>query len=299
MVISANGIVINEYGDVLLVKRDDTRTLAPPGGALEINELPPEAAIREIREETGLIVHPVRLVGLYYLPWQPDPYLFLCFRCIPRDGKLSTSDETPRSGFFRTNPLPDTMVAFHKEQVEQGFTHSGGPPSWKVQQMTPTLRITNILLNSLVYPWLQFRRSRRGQPAYVPPPQWRIRSTLALSAGGGETLLLYDQSSSKWSLPSSDTSIAAPPWILAEQLAEDTVAGSVTLTDLSGIYVWKDEPLMEFVFTGQLDQSRLHLPPSSQLFAANALPQDLAAAQREMIIDSSVFASQTIYKLLE
>ena len=53
MIVSANGIVFNEYSDVLLVQRDDTRTLAPPGGACEIDELPHHAAAREVQEETG------------------------------------------------------------------------------------------------------------------------------------------------------------------------------------------------------------------------------------------------------
>lgn len=45
---------------VLLVHHKKLATWLPPGGHVEINELPDDAAIREFREETGL---QVRLVG--------------------------------------------------------------------------------------------------------------------------------------------------------------------------------------------------------------------------------------------
>ena len=40
MNIATNGFVFDQYGNVLLIRRDDTRTFAPPGGALDAGELP-------------------------------------------------------------------------------------------------------------------------------------------------------------------------------------------------------------------------------------------------------------------
>lgn len=62
------GAVIIEDGRVALIKRGQAPLLGEwsiPGGVLETGELLREAAIREAREETGLIVEPGELLGVY------------------------------------------------------------------------------------------------------------------------------------------------------------------------------------------------------------------------------------------
>src|SRR5437868_9244859 len=62
------GAIIIEDSRVLLVKRAHPPLQAQwsiPGGVLEIGELVREAAIREAREETGFIVEPADLLGVY------------------------------------------------------------------------------------------------------------------------------------------------------------------------------------------------------------------------------------------
>src|SRR5437660_11533680 len=62
------GAIIIEENRVLLVKRARPPLLAQwsiPGGALEVGELVREAVVREAREETGLIVEPGELLGVY------------------------------------------------------------------------------------------------------------------------------------------------------------------------------------------------------------------------------------------
>lgn len=54
-------------GAVLLVKRRDEPNRgrwSPPGGSLELGETVEEAAARETREETGIVVRPTRVVDL-------------------------------------------------------------------------------------------------------------------------------------------------------------------------------------------------------------------------------------------
>ena len=58
----ASTIVINNCGEVLFLLRDDNPNISfpnywsLPGGVVEFNELPEQAAHRELQEETGLVV---------------------------------------------------------------------------------------------------------------------------------------------------------------------------------------------------------------------------------------------------
>jgi 8-oxo-dGTP pyrophosphatase MutT (NUDIX family) len=50
---------------ILLVQLADTGLWALPGGAIDPNELPADAAVRECWEETGLLVEPTCLIGVF------------------------------------------------------------------------------------------------------------------------------------------------------------------------------------------------------------------------------------------
>ena len=59
---------ITDRGEVMLIRRGiepGRGQWAQPGGFLEIDETVRDAAVRETLEETGLIVEPGRIVGLY------------------------------------------------------------------------------------------------------------------------------------------------------------------------------------------------------------------------------------------
>ena len=62
--VSVTGIVRDD-GRVLAIKRHDDGRWVPPGGVLELNETPQDGVAREVYEETGLKVQPVRLSGVY------------------------------------------------------------------------------------------------------------------------------------------------------------------------------------------------------------------------------------------
>ncbi|MDR0272051.1 MAG: NUDIX domain-containing protein [Clostridiales bacterium] len=51
---TATGIVFNDDGNVLMVKHKKFGKWLPPGGHIEENELPCDAVLREIFEETGV-----------------------------------------------------------------------------------------------------------------------------------------------------------------------------------------------------------------------------------------------------
>lgn len=64
--VSVSGIVVRpEDGKVLVIQRADDGRWVPPGGVLELAETPEQCAVREVREETGVEVRPLRLTGVY------------------------------------------------------------------------------------------------------------------------------------------------------------------------------------------------------------------------------------------
>ncbi len=63
---AASGLVFRD-GAVLLVKRREEPNKglwSPPGGSLEVGETVESAAARETREETGVLVRPLRVVDV-------------------------------------------------------------------------------------------------------------------------------------------------------------------------------------------------------------------------------------------
>jgi ADP-ribose pyrophosphatase YjhB (NUDIX family) len=60
--------VVDEAGRILLIRRTDNESWALPGGALDLGESLPDAAVRETQEETGVEVEVTGLVGLYTDP---------------------------------------------------------------------------------------------------------------------------------------------------------------------------------------------------------------------------------------
>jgi ADP-ribose pyrophosphatase YjhB (NUDIX family) len=65
---SANAVVLNDAGQILLIKRTDNSNWSLPGGAMDLGETIGHAAIREVQEETGIDCELTGLVGIYTNP---------------------------------------------------------------------------------------------------------------------------------------------------------------------------------------------------------------------------------------
>jgi 8-oxo-dGTP diphosphatase len=296
MIISANGIVFNEFGEILLIQRDDTRTLAPPGGGCELDELPDQTAEREVEEETGIKVRPVRLTGLYYLPSSPTPFLFLNFRCIQRGGTLNTSHESPQAGFFPANPPPGPMLPMHRLQIEAAFAHAGGSPDWDRLPFGVSSRLGFFILNRLIYPWLAFRRARQDAAPYVPPPNWVVSAGLVLRNQREE--VLWQRRNGRWTLPTSLASANRPPWEIAAEMVKTIPEQGICLVNLVRIVVRRGRPEMQFLFSGVMNgDAAAELPASFAYFAPGDEPAKSAAYQREAVAMQS--AGQTNFTLVD
>jgi hypothetical protein len=88
-----------------------------PGGAVEPGESLAEAAVREVREETGLEMRLTRLVGVYSRPqWRQGGNHQILFAATPVGGNLQRFDvaETLDVRFFDPDALPDRLVWWHR-----------------------------------------------------------------------------------------------------------------------------------------------------------------------------------------
>lgn len=69
LVASVAACLRDEVGRILLLRRADGVNLwGFPGGAIELGEGAVQSVMREVREETGLEVEPVALIGVYSSP---------------------------------------------------------------------------------------------------------------------------------------------------------------------------------------------------------------------------------------
>ena len=93
--VSVAGVVTDDDGRALLIRRRDTLHWEPPGGVLELDEAIEAGLRREVREETGLTIEPVALTGVYKN--MARGIVALVFRCKVVSGHLTVNDEV--SGF--------------------------------------------------------------------------------------------------------------------------------------------------------------------------------------------------------
>ena len=114
--IGAFAIIFNAQGQVLLSHRRDVDMWNLPGGGMESRELPTEAVIREVMEETGLEVTVERMVGVYGKVDKDD--LVFAFVCKVVGGELRLSDEADEHRYFDVNALPPNTL---QKQVERIF----------------------------------------------------------------------------------------------------------------------------------------------------------------------------------
>src|ERR1700722_17049532 len=68
LVPSVNVVVVNDAGEILMIRRTDNDNWAVPGGAIDLGESVAQAAVRETREESGIECEITGLVGIYSDP---------------------------------------------------------------------------------------------------------------------------------------------------------------------------------------------------------------------------------------
>lgn len=294
MKVYADAIVTNHLNQALFILRNDSRTWAQPGGAVESGELPTEAVAREVAEETGLKVKPVRLVALYFRPEQPDGLLSFSFRGLQEGGELAPSRESPSVGFMNVYPFPTPMLSIHRERLERALQHDGGPPHWGLQQLPALVRVGRWLL----YHAFDLKRALQGEAAHRPPPEWKVGAFTVVKDEAGRVLWVKRRDYDVWNLPGGRAEPGEPPWETAIRETKEETGLDVRLLDLTGVYSKPDNHLI-LTFIASVVGGRLSPNEEAADFAyfrpgeepANAMPK-----QRVRVADATSRSRETIFR---
>ncbi|MFD5026709.1 NUDIX domain-containing protein [Streptomyces sp. NPDC058373] len=136
MVVAASAVVTDNRGRILLQKRSDSGLWALPGGGMEMTDSLPGAAVREVKEETGLDVEVTGLVGTYTDPLHVIAYsdgevrrqFNVCFRARLVGGTLAISDESLELRWVAPGDLDDLPIHHTQRLRLQHATEERGTP---------------------------------------------------------------------------------------------------------------------------------------------------------------------------
>jgi 8-oxo-dGTP pyrophosphatase MutT (NUDIX family) len=126
------GVVIRGPEEsILLEKRRDCGWWGLPGGKIEPGESLVDAAVREVREETGLAVEVTHLVGVYSDPCgrivtYPDngdvvQLVDVVVGARVLSGSLMCSQESEEVRFFSPSQLPEEIVPPARQPIADAF----------------------------------------------------------------------------------------------------------------------------------------------------------------------------------
>jgi 8-oxo-dGTP pyrophosphatase MutT (NUDIX family) len=101
---SVTAIIYGANNEILLVHQRDGNVWSTPGGSIEPDESPVDAVVRETWEETGLVVQPIGLLGV--------------FECSVVGGqRRNSTDETVECRFVSETEFNDLEVSEWSREV--------------------------------------------------------------------------------------------------------------------------------------------------------------------------------------
>ena len=224
---------LTDHKSRVLLRQTIATSLAPISHSLAIGQLPTDTLVNAFRADTGLIVMPVRLVGVYHSQ-DAGNGLSLTYRCIQRGGALATPHGGPTAGYFDSTPPPNGLGDHHRRQLADAVQHAGGPP--RLAEQTTTLGA-------------RLRRRVGRRAATDAGPEWAATARLVVVGEGG--VHWVRDAAGRWRLPGAPVAAGDTPWAAARRVCPGAAAGDALALRL--IQMAGASPALSFVFVAPAD----------------------------------------------
>jgi 8-oxo-dGTP diphosphatase len=111
----AGCVMLDDYGRILLLHRNTPKRTQweLPGGKVEPDELPEQAAVREIDEELGVKVRLVKVLGFGEFEEGDNEYHYVWFQAVvtEADPMLNETDTFDDLDYFELEDLPSLALS--------------------------------------------------------------------------------------------------------------------------------------------------------------------------------------------
>lgn len=120
---SVAAVILDQDRRILLQEKHD-EAWSLPAGMIEPGESPREAIVREVREETGLIITPSRILGVFggntfrydYPNGDSVEYTVILMRCTAlTDSGVVSGNETKALKYFDKYSMPELALPYPKD----------------------------------------------------------------------------------------------------------------------------------------------------------------------------------------
>jgi ADP-ribose pyrophosphatase YjhB (NUDIX family) len=136
IVVAVTVFVLDEAGRVLLIRRTDNGLWAVPGGAQDIGEYIAETAVRETREESGIDVEIIGIIGVYSNPHHVMAYpdgevrqqFSICLRARYLSGHPTPSNESSEVRWVAREAIGDLDIhPSMRLRIDHGYAAGASP----------------------------------------------------------------------------------------------------------------------------------------------------------------------------